>query len=119
MVSWSLIMAESNAVNRFRIPKRGEEQGKLLKESVPKWSVIFLFAFHATHKSRYSVETYIQITDDLDVFLLDIWIHACDEIQIYIFIKYLDLWMWQNTFHSLANNLRIINEFEEEYITCT
>ena len=23
-------MAESNAVNHFRIPKRGEEQGKLL-----------------------------------------------------------------------------------------
>lgn len=39
-------MAESNAVNRLRIPKRGEEQGKLLKESVPKCSVIFLFALH-------------------------------------------------------------------------
>ena len=38
-------MAESNAVNRLRIPKR-EEQGKLLKESVPKCSVIFLFALH-------------------------------------------------------------------------
>ena len=35
-------MAESNAVHRFRVPKSGEEESKLLKESVPvyknKWS---------------------------------------------------------------------------------
>lgn len=27
-------MAESNAVNHFRVPKSGEEESKLLKESV-------------------------------------------------------------------------------------
>ena len=36
MVSRSLIMAESSAVSRFRVPKSGEEESKLLKESVPK-----------------------------------------------------------------------------------
>ena len=39
-------MAESNAVNRFHTLKRGEEQRKLLKESFPKCSVIFLFALN-------------------------------------------------------------------------
>ena len=39
VVSQSLIMAESNAVNRFRVPKSGEEESKLLKESVPKSTV--------------------------------------------------------------------------------
>ena len=29
-------MAESNAVNRFGVPKRGEEESKLLNESAPK-----------------------------------------------------------------------------------
>ena len=32
-------MAESNAVNRFRVPKSGEEESKVLKESVPKSTV--------------------------------------------------------------------------------
>ena len=32
-------MAESNGVNRFRVPKSGEEESKLLKESVPKLTV--------------------------------------------------------------------------------
>lgn len=32
-------MAESNEVNRFRVPKSGEEESKLLKESVPKSTV--------------------------------------------------------------------------------
>ena len=33
-------MAESNAVSRFRVPKSGEEESKLPKESVPKSTVI-------------------------------------------------------------------------------
>ena len=41
MVSRSLILlAESNAVNCFRAPKSGKEEGKLLKETVPKSTVI-------------------------------------------------------------------------------
>ena len=32
-------MAESNAVNRFRVPKSSEEGSKLLKESIPKSTV--------------------------------------------------------------------------------
>ena len=32
-------MAESNAVNHFRVPKSGEEESKLLKERVPKLTV--------------------------------------------------------------------------------
>ena len=39
MVSRSMIMAESNAVNHFRVPKSGEEESKLLKERVPKLTV--------------------------------------------------------------------------------
>ena len=47
-------MAETNAVNRFRVPKSIEEESKLLKESFPKSTIsvvffafCFLFAFHA------------------------------------------------------------------------
>lgn len=32
-------MAERNEVNRFRVPKRFEEESKLLKKSVPKSTV--------------------------------------------------------------------------------
>lgn len=32
VVSRSLIMTESNVVNRFRVPKSGEDESKLLKE---------------------------------------------------------------------------------------
>ena len=36
-------MAESNAVNRFRTPKSGEKESKLLKESVPKSAISVVF----------------------------------------------------------------------------
>ena len=49
MVSWSLILAESNAVNCFRVPKSGEEESKLLKESVLKSTV---------HKSKWSTKVF-------------------------------------------------------------
>ena len=43
VVSQSLIKAESNAVNRFRVPKICEEESKLLKESFPKSTVKVVF----------------------------------------------------------------------------
>lgn len=52
-------MAESNTVNHFRVPKSGEEESKLLKESVPKStvSVVFLICIdHTTHESRYPIQ---------------------------------------------------------------
>ena len=42
-------MAESNAVNRFRVSKSGEEESKLLKESVPKSTV---------YKNKWSVKVF-------------------------------------------------------------
>lgn len=36
-------MAESNAVNHFRVQKSGEEESNLLKESVPKSTVSVVF----------------------------------------------------------------------------
>ena len=39
VVSRSLIMTESNVVNRFRVPKSGEDESKLLKEclQINRW----------------------------------------------------------------------------------
>ena len=42
-------MAESNAVNRFRVPKSSEEESKLLKESVPKSTI---------YKNKWSVKVF-------------------------------------------------------------
>ena len=36
-------MAETNAVNRFRVPKSIEEESKLLKESFPKSTISVVF----------------------------------------------------------------------------